>query len=126
MSSSGSPVDEMPAAGSWRARVTGGLPVLFVRDKGGTLRAFLNVCRHRGNRVCREPFGRFGETIQCAYHAWTYGTDGRLVGAPHMQEVEGFDKREYGLHAAALCAPDGALWMLEDANPGRLFRVTPK
>jgi len=92
-----------------------GESILVVRDSQGVAHAFFNVCRHRGNRICREPSGRFGETIQCAYHAWTYGTDGRLVGAPHMQEVEGFDKKEYGLHAAALAEWEGFLFV----NPAR-------
>ena len=45
----------------------------------GRLRAFFNVCRHRGTRLCEAASGRFSETIQCPYHAWTYATDGRLV-----------------------------------------------
>ena len=88
-----------------------GESILVVRDSHGVARAFFNVCRHRGNRICREPSGRFGETIQCAYHAWTYGTDGRLVGAPHMQDVEGFDKGHHGLHGAALAEWEGFLFV---------------
>ena len=88
-----------------------GESILLVRDSQGVAHAFFNVCRHRGTRICREASGRFGETIQCAYHAWTYGTDGRLVGAPHMQEVEGFDKSAYGLHAAALAEWEGFLFV---------------
>jgi len=88
-----------------------GESILVVRDSQGVAHAFFNVCRHRGTRICREPTGRFGETIQCAYHAWTYGTDGRLVGAPHMQDVEAFDKSEYGLHAAALAEWEGFLFV---------------
>jgi Rieske 2Fe-2S family protein len=96
-----------------------GESIIVVRDSAGAAHAFFNVCRHRGNRVCREPFGRFGETIQCAYHAWTYGTDGRLVGAPHMQEVEGFEKGDYGLHAAALAEWEGFLFvnLARDPSP---------
>src|SRR5207247_667820 len=61
-----------------------------------------NVCRHRGTRLCEEPEGRFSETIQCPYHAWTYTIDGQLIGAPHMNEVPGFDKGDYPLHAVPL------------------------
>lgn len=88
-----------------------GESIIVLRDSRGTLRAFFNVCRHRGTRICREPAGRFGETLQCSYHAWTYATDGRLVGAPHMQEVEGFDKAEYPLHSAALVEWEGFLFV---------------
>ena len=95
-----------------------GESIILVRDSRGVAHAFFNVCRHRGTRICREPSGRFGETIQCAYHAWTYGTDGRLVGAPHMQEVEGFDKSEFGLHAAALAEWEGFLFVNPAPDPG--------
>jgi Rieske 2Fe-2S family protein len=94
-----------------------GESILVVRDSQGVARAFFNICRHRGTRICREPTGRFGETIQCAYHAWTYGTDGRLVGAPHMHEVEGFDKSEYPLHAAALAEWEGFLFVSVAREP---------
>ena len=49
----------------------------------------------------RRRAGRFGDDIRCPYHAWTYGIDGHLVGAPHMQDVEGFDQADYPLHSAA-------------------------
>jgi Rieske 2Fe-2S family protein len=96
-----------------------GESIIVVRDSLGVAHAFFNVCRHRGTRICREPKGRFGETIQCSYHAWTYGTDGRLVGAPHMQEVEGFDKSQHGLHAAALAEWEGFLFVnvAREASP---------
>jgi Rieske 2Fe-2S family protein len=88
-----------------------GEPIIVLRDSHGTLRAWFNVCRHRGTRICREPAGRFGETLQCSYHAWTYATDGRLVGAPHMQDVEGFDKADFPLHAAAVAEWEGFLFV---------------
>jgi Rieske 2Fe-2S family protein len=55
--------------------------LIVVRDKQGGIRAFYNVCRHRGTRICEEGEGRFSGSIQCSYHAWTYGLDGRLIGA---------------------------------------------
>ena len=73
----------------------------MVHARSGEIRAFYNVCRHRGTKICEAVSGRFSETIQCPYHAWTYTTDGRLLGAPHMHEVEGFDKKEYGLLSVA-------------------------
>jgi Rieske 2Fe-2S family protein len=88
-----------------------GESLIVVRDREGAVRAHFNVCRHRGTRICMEDSGRFIESIQCPYHAWTYGLDGRLIGAPHMQEAEGFDKREYPLHAAALAEWEGFLFV---------------
>jgi glycine betaine catabolism A len=84
---------------------------MVLRDRAGVLRAFFNVCRHRGTRICRDESGRFGDTIQCAYHAWTYGTDGRLIGTPHMQEAEGFDKAEFPLHSAGVAEWEGFLFV---------------
>src|SRR6184192_306447 len=93
---------EIPAAGDYLLRTIAGESVIVVRGRDGALRAFYNVCRHRGTRLCEEPRGRFSETIQCPYHAWTYTIDGQLIGAPHMSEVQGFDKRDYPLHAVPL------------------------
>jgi choline monooxygenase len=81
--------------GSFAATRIGHLPVLLVRDRERELRAFLNVCRHRGSLVC-EGAGR-RETLQCPYHAWTYGLDGALITAPRTDREPGFDREELGL-----------------------------
>ena len=96
--------------GDYIVRSVAGESLIVLRDRDGDLRAFFNVCRHRGTQICREASGQFSETIQCPYHAWTYTTDGRLIGAPHMQEVEGFDKREFPLHAAGVAEFAGFLF----------------
>ena len=53
-------------------------PVLVVRDNAGQVHAFLNVCRHRGNRLCRAETGN-AATFTCAYHGWTYRNDGLVA-----------------------------------------------
>jgi Rieske 2Fe-2S family protein len=88
-----------------------GESIIVLRDQSGERRAFYNVCRHRGTRLCEAARGRLSETIQCPYHAWTYALDGRLIGAPHMNEVEGFDKKAYPLHAVALAEWEGFLFV---------------
>ena len=103
--------------GDYIVRTVAGESLIIVRDRDGEARAFFNVCRHRGTQICRETSGRFSETIQCPYHAWTYTTDGRLIGAPHMQEVEGFDKRHFPLHAAAIAECEGFLFVNIDERP---------
>ena len=75
--------DELPAAGSFAATHVAGLPVVLTRDRDDELRAFANVCRHRG-AVVVSGAGERG-TRQCPYHAWTYGLDGRLRGAPRTE-----------------------------------------
>jgi len=97
--------------GDYLLATIAGESLIVVRDREGALRAHFNVCRHRGTRICLEESGRFKESIQCPYHAWTYGLDGRLVAAPHMQEAEGFDKGEHGLHAASLAEWEGFLFV---------------
>src|SRR5687767_2634852 len=66
-----------------------GESVIIVRDQKGRSQAFYNVCRHRGTRMCEEKSGQFRESIRCPYHAWTYALDGRLMGAPHMDKIDG-------------------------------------
>ncbi len=73
--------------------------LIIVRDKGADVRGFYNVCRHRGTRLREDRSGHLS-AIQCPYHAWTYALDGRLIGAPHMDDVPGFDKADYSLHPA--------------------------
>jgi len=97
-----------------------GESLIVLRDQTGRLHALFNVCRHRGTRLCSEGAGRFSETIQCPYHAWTYATDGRLLAAPHMQEVAGFSKLDYPLHAAAVAEWEGFLLVNISQNPDPL------
>ncbi len=97
--------------GEWFLAEVAGESLIVLRDRQGRLRAFFNVCRHRGTRLCEASSGRFSETIQCPYHAWTYATDGRLLGAPHMQDVEEFDPSDYPLHTAAIAEWEGFLFV---------------
>ncbi len=96
--------------------------LIIVRDKGGELRSFYNVCRHRGTRLREDQNGHLS-AIQCPYHAWTYGLDGRLLGAPHMDEVEGFDKADYSLHAVNLASWEGFIFVNLADSPTPLEKV---
>src|SRR3982751_5715358 len=71
---------EVAKPGSFLATDAGGIPILVTRDTDGALRAFLNVCRHRGAVLADGCAER--STIQCRYHAWTYDLDGSLRSAP--------------------------------------------
>ena len=81
--------------GSFAATRAGHIPAVLVRDREGVLRAFVNVCRHRGSILC-EGEGR-RETLQCGYHAWTYDLDGSLRSAPRADREPGFQRDELGL-----------------------------
>jgi Rieske 2Fe-2S family protein len=85
--------------------------VIVLRDRQGAVRAFHNVCRHRGSRLCEEHAGRFGETIQCPYHAWTYALDGRLLAAPSADAIEEFRKSEWPLHPVATATWEGFVFV---------------
>src|SRR5215217_6070962 len=69
--------------------------LIVVRDKRGEIHGFYNVCRHRGSRLIENSNGHLSAAIQCPYHAWTYAFDGRLLGAPHMDDLSGFEKADY-------------------------------
>ena len=96
-----------------------GESVIVTRSPGG-VRAFFNVCRHRGTRLCTETQGRFAGSIQCPYHAWTYDLDGQLVGAPHMEDVPHFRRADYPLHQVAADVWDGHVFVNLAASPAPL------
>src|SRR5438067_1594719 len=95
--------------------------LVMMRDREGTIRGFYNVCRHRGTRLCEETMGHM-PAIQCPYHAWTYALDGRLIGAPHMDDVAGFDKADYSLHRLNLGLWEGFIFV-NLANSGPLTSI---
>ena len=91
---------ELPEPGTYMTTRAGGTPVLVTRARDGELRAFLNVCRHRGFPVAEGAGSR--ETIQCPYHAWTYALDGSLRSAPRSEEIADFPRDELGLCRVAV------------------------
>ncbi|MDP8911217.1 MAG: Rieske 2Fe-2S domain-containing protein [Actinomycetota bacterium] len=93
-----SPLERVSRPGDFVTARLGEVPVVVCRDERGTLRAFANVCRHRGAEVVLDACGN-RRSLQCHYHAWTYGLDGRLRAAPRANEQDGFDKSELSLHA---------------------------
>jgi phenylpropionate dioxygenase-like ring-hydroxylating dioxygenase large terminal subunit len=73
----------------------GGEPIVVVRDKQGTLRAFSNVCRHRAGPIASGSGCK--NVLRCGYHGWTYTLDGRLIGTPDVEGVEFFDRSTMGM-----------------------------
>lgn len=90
----------VPKAGDVLLAHAGLLPAIVVRGADGALRAFVNVCRHRGHPVCRANGNH--TVLSCPYHGWTYGLDGRLRGAPGSEAEADFDKAAFGLTALRL------------------------
>ncbi len=105
--------------GDYFLREVAGESIIIVRDPAGRVRAFYNVCRHRGTRMCTAAAGHFDGRIQCPYHGWSYGLDGRLLGAPHMDE-EDFSSADYPLQEARAALWDGHIFIHLGADPAPL------
>ncbi len=109
---------ELSQPGDFRTLDIAGRPVLLSRDETGTVRAFYNVCRHRGSRLVNDASG-CRQRFSCPYHGWTWNNSGRLIGIP--QEKSGFpglDREEYGLHELHCEEYAGWIWMRLAAGDG--------
>ena len=106
----------VPNPGDFAASRMGAEEVMLVRDRKDKIHVFLNTCRHRGMKVCRYDHGN-ALVFTCPFHAWTYDTEGRLVGVGHQKEAYGpdFDKGEWGLHEVR---PDVQLLRLDLGDVG--------
>ncbi|MER7803799.1 aromatic ring-hydroxylating dioxygenase subunit alpha [Streptomyces parvulus] len=109
---------DLERPGAFRTVQVGGESVVVTRTRSGALRAFLNICRHRGARLCLQESGEVRRNLQCPYHAWTYDLDGRLVAAPGLTGMPDVDRVSYGLHEVALRQWLGYAWVcLADEPP---------
>jgi Rieske 2Fe-2S family protein len=107
---------QIAEAGDYFTAEVAGERLIIVRDKHGAIHGFYNVCRHRGSRLIENRNGQCA-AIQCPYHAWTYALDGRLIGAPHMDETPGFNKADYSLGQTQLGVWEGFIFVnLADAS----------
>lgn len=109
--------EELAEPGSYFLVRFAGVDLIVVRDERGSIAAFHNTCRHRGTLLCKEPSGRFAGSIQCPYHAWSYGLDGSLRSAPLMEKVEGFRPQDHALGAVATAVWDGHVFVNLSARP---------
>ncbi|MQA61859.1 MAG: Rieske 2Fe-2S domain-containing protein [Actinophytocola sp.] len=102
---------DLPNAGDFRTVQIGRESVLVTRSRDGSLRAFFNVCLHRGSRLCAEETGTVKRSFQCRYHAWTYGLDGKLIAAPNLTSMPDVDRTEFGLKPVHLREWLGYAWL---------------
>jgi len=124
-------VSQLPDVGDHLVTMVARRPVLVVRAGDGRVRAFYNVCRHRGGPLALKD-GHAG-MLQCRYHGWTYRLDGMLRGVPHFNRTELFDKQDYGLLPVRLAEWQGLLFvhLAPDPPPLDTFvrgigeRITP-
>ena len=111
--------EDIEKPGDYLTRTVGDESVVVLRDASGSVNAFHNVCRHRGSRLLSEPSGSGLKHVQCPYHAWTYGLDGALKVAPHMEDAREFDKPKFGLNRVRLDRWDGFLFInFSNEGPG--------
>ena len=103
--------DAVPIPGTYQLATIGRESIIVIRNRDGVLQAFFNVCRHRGARLCTATSGQLKGSIQCRYHAWTYGLDGRLIGAPNVSNDAQFDRMSYGLLPVSLDVWEGSVWL---------------
>jgi Rieske 2Fe-2S family protein len=101
---------QLPEPGDYFLLSVGSESLIITHDQRSTIRGFYNVCRHRGTRLCETATGHLS-AIQCPYHAWTYALDGRLIGAPHMDEVPEFNKADYALNPVMLAIWEGFIFV---------------
>ena len=111
--------EDIPLSGSYLLVKLCGEDLIVVRDKDLTVRGFFNFCRHRGSTLLEEPTGRVPR-IQCPYHAWVYGLDGKLSQPRHTELLEGFDLDEYGLVPVALDTWQGFVFVNISGEAGPL------
>jgi Rieske 2Fe-2S family protein len=105
---------QIPASGDFFLFEIAGESVILVRDQEGRINALLNVCRHRGSRICDEAAGRTAR-LTCRYHGWSYGLDGSLRTAAHMRE--GFDRSQLGLRRLHCRVFQGLIFINFAADP---------
>jgi Rieske 2Fe-2S family protein len=109
---------DLPKPGAFRTVQVGRESVIVSRARDGSIRAFLNVCRHRGARLCTEESGEVRRAFQCAYHAWTYDLEGKLIAAPNLTKMPDVDRVEYGLVNVHVREWIGYVWVcLADEPP---------
>lgn len=116
---------DLAEAGEWRTLEYLGESLIVIRGDDGEVRAFSNVCRHRGSRLV-DGTGGCAKVLTCPYHAWSYGRDGSLVGVPHRSEYPAPRTDELGLTPVALENWRGFLFVtLEPGAPSVAEMMAP-
>jgi Rieske 2Fe-2S family protein len=101
-------VSRIPNKGDYFLFKIGAEQIIIIRENADSVRAFFNVCRHRGSTICQAESGNAPKLV-CPYHAWTYGLDGKLLAARLMPE--GFDKAENSLFACLIRVFHGLIFI---------------
>ena len=108
---------ELAKPGAFRTVEVGRESILVTRSRDNSVRAFFNVCRHRGAKLCTEETGEVKRAFQCPYHAWTYDLNGKLIAAPNLTKMPDVGRTEYGLVSVAVREWLGYVWFCLAENP---------
>ena len=101
-------VSSIPEEGDYITYELAGESIILIRDRAGEVRAFFNVCRHRGSRICLEAKGK-RRTLTCPYHAWAWDLEGQLIAARNMPD--GFDAADWPLHKCQVRVWQGLIFI---------------
>ena len=112
-------VEDVPEPGTYMRLEVEGDPLIVVHGRDGVLRAFHNVCRHRGTAVAEDQCGKVVR-FQCPYHAWIYDLDGSLVRAKHTEDLDDFSFESYGLASVRLETWQGFVFLNLDPDAASL------
>lgn len=117
-------ISDLPKPGDYVTRDIAVLDtsILIVRGKDGGLKAFHNVCRHRGHRVALEKKGNSAGAFTCLFHAWSYGLDGSLRGVPDEKSFPKLEKCTLGLKPVHIDQWKGFIFINVDPNPAQTLR----
>jgi Rieske 2Fe-2S family protein len=111
--------EQLAHAGDFLTEEVAGESLIATRTREGELRAFYNVCSHRGTKLCERRSGHVNRQFVCPYHLWSYGLDGRLLKLPNVRDADSIDRDKYGLKSVAIDSWDGMIFvnLAEDPRP---------
>lgn len=108
---------DLAGPGAFRTFDVGRESILVTRARDSSIRAYFNVCRHRGAKLCTQETGEVKRAFQCPYHAWTYDLNGKLVAAPNLTKMPDVGRTDYGLVSVAVREWLGYVWVCLAENP---------
>jgi phenylpropionate dioxygenase-like ring-hydroxylating dioxygenase large terminal subunit len=121
-------VSQVRDAGDFFSRLVGPESLIVTRDPAGAVHTFFNVCRHRGAQLCQSGTTGQAKQLVCPYHRWSYGLDGRLLGAPGSRDGVDFDYADWPMHEALCDVFHGSIyaWLGDPADAPSLHdTLTP-
>ena len=104
-------ISQVPERGDYFTFDVANESLIITRSSQTEIKAFFNVCRHRGLKLCDKPSGHFQRRIVCPYHSWTYGIDGKLLTATQQPDGEAFDYKDWSLFEAQVNVWQGFIFI---------------